>query len=188
MGRRICTQYKTFEFVSNGIVNDELNGETTVITRETFIYVPEYVDYTGERTRLLDNLIHIYELDAEKVTVFEGPCYTVTAHVHDEDLVPQIRVYGEVSKIELVPEYTIEFTKTREVTKYNALADATLMGEKEVYVVNYTKTTKDPVEPTPVDPVTPVNPKTGDSVDVYMGILAVSLLSLGTTVYRKKHN
>lgn len=183
---RICLEYQKLDFVTDGIINADYNGETTIFTRNSFIYVPESLDYTDQTLKISDNLVHIYELNVDKISVTEEDSYLLEAHVHSEEVVPQIRVYGEVSRIEIIPEYTIEATKTRDVTKYEATANATLMGEKDVYVVSYTKTTKDPVipeEPTPVDPVKPepINPKTADSIDSFVAIFAMSVLGFGTS-------
>lgn len=179
-GRNVCTQYKTFDFVSNGIINADNNGETNIITRNTFLYIPNSFDYTGNTISVDDNLIHIFKLSLDKNLVYNNPTYTVNAHIHRDQVVYQIRVYGNVSNIEILPVFTLRINKSRDITRYNALVTATLTNEKDVYIVNYTKTTKDiPVttEET-LNSENIDNPYTGDHINNYLVIFIISIISL----------
>ena len=191
---RYCIEYKTFDFASNGIVNADYTDRASLL--RYFIYNPVSFDFTGNNVKINDNLIHIYKLDFDKSKTYTNPTYTVNAHIYSNERVNQIRVHGKVSKIEILPLITLDITTSRDITKYNALVTATLMGEKTKYVVNYKKTIKDKIDNKDneaTDSTTnsennvgrvnnTLNPKTGDNIYSYIILLISSLVFMIITV------
>jgi len=145
----VCTG-KLFSFETNGIVSG-VNIETVnlmVYSTNVFNYKMNSIDFTGEVPIIDDNLVHVYKyVGFNEITYNET--YEVTAHIYDEEVVKQMRVYGDVSKINVLPVIDVEITKTKDVTKYQMEMVATKTSIKEVYAVEYTRTLKEKI----VEPV-----------------------------------
>lgn len=181
LGARVCTSYKTSNFESYGLVNTDRNSNSALLTDNVFYYSLDSFDDTTNTVK--DNLVQAYTLDVDKVTRYTVPTYTVTAHIHSEDTVNQFRLYGTASRIDVIPTYTIEFTKTKTVDKYHATSTMVKKNTKKTYVVNYTMAKKENTAKKKLAKTN--NPQTNDNINVYLMYLAISSIGTGYVLTRK---
>ena len=134
----ICTESHSDTFKTTGILNKDKNA----IDSDT-IFSYQISSYNAVENTIEDNLIHIYNLKLTKTKTYFDTGYTLNAHIYNIERVTELRVYGKVSKINIVPLINTIITKNKDVNQYNAIVNASLKGTKTIYTVTYTKTLKD---------------------------------------------
>lgn len=131
-----CQNENTSRFNISGYINKDLNNATFEESVYRLNLSDISVDQNG-KVSVNPNLMNIYKLNTTKVIINTNPTYTVTADIYKFERIHKYRVVGTVSNISLVPEYKVEFTKTKNTIKYHLVGIAKKDIYKDVFKVSY---------------------------------------------------
>lgn len=132
----ICQNENTSSFNISGYINKDLNNATFEESVYRLNLSDISVDQNG-KVSVNPNLMNIYKLNTTKVIINTNPTYTVTADIYKFERIHKYRVVGTVSNISLVPEYKVEFTKTKNSIKYHLVGIAKKDIYKDVFKASY---------------------------------------------------
>ena len=131
-----CQNENTSRFNISGYINKDLNNATFEESVYRLNLSDISVDQNG-KVSVNPNLMNIYKLNTTKVIINTNPTYTVTADIYKFERIHKYRVLGIVSNISLVPEYKVEFTKTKNSIKYHLVGIAKKDIYKDVFKASY---------------------------------------------------
>lgn len=132
----MCQNENTSRFNISGYINKDLNNATFEESVYRLNLSDISVDQNG-KVSVNPNLMNIYKLNTTKVIINTNPTYTVTADIYKFERIHKYRVVGTVSNISLVPEYKVEFTKTKNSIKYHLVGIAKKDIYKDVFKASY---------------------------------------------------
>ena len=132
----MCQNENTSRFNISGYINKNLNNATFEESVYRLNLSDISVDQNG-KVSVNPNLMNIYKLNTTKVIINTNPTYTVTADIYKFERIHKYRVVGTVSNISLVPEYKVEFTKTKNSIKYHLVGIAKKDIYKDVFKASY---------------------------------------------------
>ena len=132
----MCQNENTSRFNISGYINKDLNNATFEESVYRLNLSDISVDQNG-KVSVNPNLMNIYKLNTTKVIINTNPTYTVTADIYKFERIHKYRVVGTVSNISLVPEYKLEFTKTKNSIKYHLVGIAKKDIYKDVFKASY---------------------------------------------------
>ena len=132
----MCQNENTSSFNISGYINKDLNNATFEESVYRLNLSDISVDQNG-KVSVNPNLMNIYKLNTTKVIINTNPTYTVTADIYKFERIHKYRVVGTVSNISLVPEYKVEFTKTKNSIKYHLVGIAKKDIYKDVFKASY---------------------------------------------------
>ena len=132
----MCQNENTSRFNISGYINKDLNNATFEESVYRLNLSDISVDQNG-KVSVNPNLMNIYKLNTTKVIINTNPTYTVTADIYKFERIHKYRVVGTVSNISLVPEYKVEFTKTKNTIKYHLVGIAKKDIYKDVFKASY---------------------------------------------------
>ena len=132
----MCQNENTSRFNISGYINKDLNNATFEESVYRLNLSDISVDQNG-KVSVNPNLMNIYKLNTTKVIINTNPTYPVTADIYKFERIHKYRVVGTVSNISLVPEYKVEFTKTKNTIKYHLVGIAKKDIYKDVFKASY---------------------------------------------------